>query len=216
MENIIDKNQGDFMKIITNNRIYIQKKDLELIFKATNDEKIPINIIKKYKEQLDAKDLDFILFEDLKEIDFLNSFWFIINYHDIIDFNDSEIIDYHYRDLQNLREMRVEYDKHKFLSEQKHYTNFFDMLFEQAHYETYIPNKNEVKNYPLDFQLLYNKVLDVKELQCFKNGQSKLELPEEIFKPVRYTKKQLQQIYYEVLSENLSFVELKPYEKTII
>ena len=33
-------------------------------------------------------------------------------------------------------------------------------------------------------------------------------MPEEILKPVRYTKKQLQQIYYEVLGENLTFEEL--------
>lgn len=203
------------MKIITNNRIYVQKKDLELILKATNNEKIPNNIIERYKEKIDLKDLEFIFFEVREEIDFLNSFWFIINYNDIIDFNDLEITDYYYKDLQKLREMRVEFDKHKFLPEKKCYTNFFDMLFDQAHYECYIPNKDEVENYPLEFQILYNKVSDVMELKDFKNGQSKLELPEEIFKPVRYTKKQLQRIYYEVLGEDLSFEELKPYEKQL-
>lgn len=40
------------MKIITTNRIYIQKKDLELIFKAINNEEIPNNIIDKYKKIL--------------------------------------------------------------------------------------------------------------------------------------------------------------------
>lgn len=203
------------MKIIINNRIYIQKKDLELIFKITNSEKIPNNIIKKYKENINIRDLAFISFEDIKEINFLNSFLFIINYNDIIDFNEIEIIDYYYRDLQNLREMRVEYDKHKFLPEKKEYTNFFDLLIDQADYDNYIPTKDDAKNYPLDFQLLYNKVLDVMELNYYKSGQSKLELPEEIFKPVRYTKKQLQQIYYEVLGEDLSFEELKPYEKQL-
>ena len=203
------------MKIITNKRIYIQKKDLELIFKTTNSEKIPNNIIKKYKESDDAKDLDFIFFEDVGEIKFLNVFWFVINYNDIIDFNDLELSDYYYRDLHNLRKMRIECDKHKFISEKKNYTNFFDMLFAQADYNCYIPNKEETKNYPLEFQLLYNKVSDVIELKYFKNGQSKLELPEEIFKPVRYTKKQLQQIYYEVLGEDLTFEELKPYEKQL-
>ena len=88
------------MKIITNKRIYIQKKDLELIFKTTNSEKIPNNIIKKYKESDDAKDLDFIFFEDVGEIKFLNVFWFVINYNDIIDFNDLELSDYYYRDLE--------------------------------------------------------------------------------------------------------------------
>lgn len=199
------------MKIITNNKIYIQKKDLELIFKTTNNEEIPNNIIDKYKENIDMKDLDFIFFEDIKEISFLNSFWFIIDYNDIIDFNELEIIDYYYIDLQNLRKMKVEYDKHQFLPEKKQYTNLIDLLI----YTNYIPTEKETKNYPLDFQLLYNKVSDVMELNYFKNGQSKLELPEEIFKPVRYTKKQLQRIYYEILGEELTFEELKPYEKQL-
>ena len=72
----------DFMKIITNNRIYVQKKDLELILKATNNEKIPNNIIERYKEKIDLKDLEFIFFEVREEIDFLNSFWFIIRCFD--------------------------------------------------------------------------------------------------------------------------------------
>lgn len=203
------------MKIITNDRTYIQKKDLELIFKSTNSEEIPKNILKKYKENIDIQDLDFIFFEDKKEIDFLNNFWFVINYNDIIDFSDLELVDYYHRDLQNLRQMRIKYDKHKFLPEKKQYTNFMDMLIDQVHYDCYLPNKGETQNYPLDFQLLYNKVSDVMELKYFKNGQSKLELPEEILKPARYSKKQLQQIYYEVLGEELTFEELKPFEKQL-
>lgn len=203
------------MKIIINNKIYIQKKDLELIFKSIDNERIPNNIIKKYKKNINIKDLDFILFEDKKEIDFFNNFWFVLNYNDIIDFDDYEIIDYYYKDLQKLRQMRIEYDKHKFLSEKKQYTNFIDIFINQAHYNYYLPNKDEAKNYPLDFQLLYNKVLDVIELNDYKNGQSKLELPEEILKPVRYSKKQLQQIYYEVLGEDLTFEELKPFENQL-
>lgn len=203
------------MKIIANNRIYIQKKDLELIFKTTDNAKIPNNIIEKYKESIDIQDLDFIFFENIEEINFLNAFWFVVNYEDIIDFNDSELLEYNYRDLENLREMRVEWDKHKFLSEKNNYNCYFEMLIALGKYHCYIPNKEETKKYPLEFQLLYNKVLDVFELKYYKNGQSKLELPEEVFKPVRYSKQQLQQIYYEVLDENLSFEELKPYEKQL-
>lgn len=203
------------MKIIANNGIYIQKKDLELIFKTTDIEKIPNNISKKYNKNIDIKDLGFIFFEDKEEIDFLNSFWFVINYNDIIDFNDLEIIDYYYRDLQNLRQMRIEYDKHRFLPKKKQYTNFIDMIIDHVHYDCYLPNQDQAQNYPLDFQLLYNKVSDVIELKYFKNGQSELELPEEILKPARYSKKQLQQIYYEVLGENLTFEELKPFQKQL-
>ena len=104
-----------FMKIIVNDKIYIQKKDLELIFKTTNKEEIPYNIIEKYKENVDAKDIGFIVFEDKKEIDFLNNFWFVVNYSDIIDFDQLESADYYFEDLQKLRKMRVEHDKNKYL-----------------------------------------------------------------------------------------------------
>ena len=203
------------MKIITNKGIYIQKKDLELIFSITDKDKIPINIINKFQENVDKKDIDFIFFEDKNEICFLNNFWFVIDYNDIIDFNDLEIIDYYFSDLQKLRKMRVDYDKYKFLSEKKVYNSYIDLMLDEMRYFNYIPNKNEAKNYPLDFQLLYNKITDIFELNYFKSGTSGLEFPEEIFKPARYSKKQLQQIYYEVLSENLTFKELKPYEKQL-
>ena len=203
------------MKIIVNDKIYIQKKDLELIFKTTNKEEIPNNIIKKYKENIEIKDISFIAFEDKKEIDFLNEFWFVVNYRDIIDFDQLESVDYYFKDLQNLRKMRVEHDKNKYLPESKLYDNLLDAYINQFNYFNYIPSKEEAKNYPLEFQLLYNKVKDVKELDYFKMGVSKLELPEEVFRPVRYSKKQLQQIYYGVLSENLTFEELKPYEKQL-
>lgn len=203
------------MKIITNNKIYIQKKDLELIFKLISTEEVPNNIVEKYKQNTNIKDLDFIFFEDKEEIDFLNSFWFVINLYDIIDFNDKELHEYNYSDLEKFRSMRVEYDKHKFLPEKKIYKDFMEILLDQVEYKCYIPRKDEAKNYPLDFQLLYNKVLDVIELEYFKNGQSNLEFPEEVLKPVRYSKKQLQQIYNEVLGENLTFEDLKPFEKQL-
>ena len=177
---------------------------MKLIFKTTHNEKIPNNIINKYKENINIRDLDFIFFEDRSEVAFLNSFWFVINYDDIIDFNKSEIANYYLKDLYKLQNMRVEYDKHKFLPEEIQYTNLLELFLDMERYQSYIPPKSEVKNYPLDFQLLYNKVSDVWELDDFKRGQSKLELPEEILKPVRYTKKQLQQIYYEILGEELT------------
>ena len=210
-----NKELGCFMKIIVNDRIYIQKKDLELIFKTTNKEELPNNIIEKYKENIEIKDISFIAFEDKKEIDFLNEFWFVVNYRDIIDFDQLESVAYYFKDLQNLRKMRVEHDKNKCLPDGKIYDDLLDAYVAQLNYFFYLPNEEEVKNYHLEFQLLYNKFKDAKEIDYFKMGVSKLELPEEVFRPVRYSKKQLQQIYYGVLSENLTFEELKPYEKQL-
>lgn len=203
------------MKITTNNGIYIQKKDVELIFKSTNNEEIPKNIFEKYKENVDTKDMDFIFFGNGEEIEFLNDFWFVINYNELIDFDEIEVLDYYFKDLQKLRQMRVDYDKNKFLPEKKEYDNYFEALLDEMRYFNYIPNKSEAKNYPLEFQLLFNKVSDIHELNSFKRGISDLELPEEVFKPVRYGKKKLQQIYHDVLSENLTIEELKPYEKQL-
>lgn len=203
------------MKIITKDKFYIQKKDLELIFQTANKKEISNNIIEKYKENENKRDIDFIFFEDGKDANFLNSFWFVINYSDIIDFDDLEFMHYYFEDLQNLRKMKVEYDKNKFLLKGKVYNNWLEAFFDELEYFCYLPDEDEVKNYPLDFQLLNNKVSDIFELKYFKNGQSKLELPEEVFRPVRYSKKQLQKIYYEVLTENLTFEELKPYEKQL-
>lgn len=203
------------MKIITNKGIFVQRKDLELILMTNSNEQIKDKIINKLNANIEKKELEFIFFEDLEEISFFDNFWFIINYNDIIDFNELEIIDYYFSDLQNLRSMRVDYDKYKFLPNKKVYGNYIDLFLDEMKYFNYMPNKNEVKNYPLDFQLLYNKVSDIMELNEFKRGVSKLVVPEDVFKPVKYSKKQLQQIYYEVLTEKLSFEELKPYEKQL-
>lgn len=199
------------MKIITNNGLYIQKKDLDLIFKSTNHDQIPQSIFEIYKQN-DTKDIGFILVKDDFDINFLNGFWFVLNYGDVIELNELEIGDYRFQDLQNLRQMRVEFDKNRYLPPHKVYDNSFEVLLDQLHYTCYLPPKDEVPNYPIIFQLLYNKVSDVDELNSFKRGISDLELPEEVFKPVRYSKKQLQQIYYEVLGEDLTFEELKPYQ----
>ena len=203
------------MKIITNKGVFVQRKDLELILMTTSNEQIQKKIINKLNENIEKKELDFIFFEGLEETTFFDNFEFIINYNDIIDFNELEIIDYYFSDLQNLRSMRVDYDKYKFLPNNRIYGNYIDLFLDEIRYFNYMPNKNEVKNYPLDFQLLYNKVSDVMELNEFKRGVSKLVIPEEVFRPIKYSKKQLQQIYYEVLIEKLSFEELKPYEKQL-
>ena len=202
------------MKITTNNGLYIQKKDLELIFKATGDV-VPDNVVKQYKLNCNIKDIDFIFFVTEEEINFLNKFWFVIDYNDIIDFDFIEILDFYDKDLNHLRKMRIDYERGKLLPKKNVYNDYFEMISDQMEYFNHIPNKNEAKKYPLDFQLLYNKVSDVMELNYFKDHGSDLILPDDVFKPAIYSKKQLQQIYYEVLSESLTFPELKPYEKQL-
>ena len=199
------------MKIVTNNGVYVQKKDLELIFKITGNN-IPSVIIEEYRANINNKDMCFIFFKNKDIISFLNKFSFIINLNDFIDLDFGEFTDFYFEDLQKLRNMRVKYDENKFLPDGKVYDNFLDVFLDKMRYFDYVPNKNEIKNYPVEMQLLHNKVLDILEVRSFNCGVSELEVPEEVFRPVRYTKKQLQQIYYEVLSESLSFEELKPYE----
>lgn len=201
------------MKININDKIYIQKKDIELIIKYINEEKTPKSIIEIYKEKTNLNELDFIEFNSKNEIDFLNSFWFIIDYIDFKDFSDLEIIDYRHNDLVTLKEMQFEYDSKHMIDNNKVYSNILDLLLEK--FAFYIPNTAEVKNYPLNFQLLYNKLLDFDTINQFKNGHIKLNLPEDVNRPIYYTKRQLQKIYYEVLTNDLSFEELKSIEKQL-
>lgn len=203
------------MKIVTNNGIYIQKKDLELILSITDHSKIPDTIIQKYKANDDIKDTEFIFFQANDVTNFINNFSFIIDFNDLVDLNWDECADYYIDDLQKLRQLRVENDKHKFLPENKTYDNVFNYLLDKMHYNYYVPNKEEIKSYPIEMQLLNNKVSDAFDIMSFNNGTLDLDIPEEVYKPVRYTKKQLQQIYYEVLSDELSFEELKPYQSQL-
>lgn len=204
-----------FIKIIKDNKFYLQKKDLELIIKIVNKEEIPINLIEKYKESLDKKDLEFIIFDDINDLEFINNFWFIIDYKDFKDLTYLENTAFHISDLNKLRSMRIEYDKHKFLDEKKEFSSWLREALHNMQSAFYIPKREELKNYPLDFQLLYNKVIDIIDLRDYNCGSFKLELPKEVTKSIYYTKKQLQQIYYEVLSENLTFEELKPYQEQL-
>lgn len=203
------------MKIITSKGIYVQKKDLDLIFNVTDNQEIPNIVIEKYTENANIEDIGFIFFDDKDVIKFLNNFSFIVNFNDFINLNFGEFTDFYFDDLQKLRKMRVDNDQNKFLPEKKVYNNFLDAWLDQMKYFNYVPNKDEIKNYPLEMQLLYNKVTDILEIRSLNSGVSNLEVPEEVLKPVRYSKKQLQRIYYEVLSEELSFEELKPYEKQL-
>ena len=68
------------MKIINNDKIYVQKKDLDLIFKSIDIIQMPSKITEIYKENIDKNDIDFITFTEKNIIDYLNKFWFIINY----------------------------------------------------------------------------------------------------------------------------------------
>jgi len=206
---------GEFMKIITSKGIYVQKKDLDLIFNVTDNQKIPNIIIEKYSANANIEDIGFIFFDDKDVIKFLNNFSFIVNFNDFINLNFGEFTDFYFDDLQKLRKMRVDNDQNKFLPEKKVYNNFLDAWLDQMKYFNYVPNKDEIKNYTLEMQLLYNKVIDILEIRAFNGGVSGLEVPEEVLKPVRYSKKQLQRIYHEVLSGELSFEELKPYEKQL-
>ena len=57
--------------------------------------------------------------------------------------------------------MRIEYDKHKFFKEEKFINDWFDYFLYEGEYIYYIPNRVECKKYPIDFQLLFNKIMDI-------------------------------------------------------
>jgi len=201
------------MKINTNNGIYIQKKDIELIIKITDEKEVPKNIIEIYKENMNLNELDFMCFNNKDDIDFFNSFWFIIDYIDFKDFTSFEINQHRRNDLNTLSDMQRTYNSHYMFNNTKTYTNVIDMFLETTVFR--MPNMVEAKKYPLDFQLLHNKLLDFDIIKRLQDGEIKLNLPEDVPKPIYYSKKQLQKIYSEVLSNTLSFEELKPFKNQL-
>lgn len=203
------------MKIITPKGIYIQKKDLELIFLTTDKEEIPSNIINTFRKKINIKEENFIFFRNTEEVSFLDKFWFIVNFFDIMNYNESDSMDNYFQDLQSLRKTRIDYDKFNFSSGKKIFNSYINLIVDEMRYFNYIPTKNEAKKYPINFQLLYNKVSDIMLLNHFKGGNSDLKLPKGIYDCVHYTKKELEQIYSEVLNKDLSFYELEPYSKQL-
>ena len=86
------------MKILKENKMYVQKKDLDLIFKTCDVEDIPDNLINEYNKNIVKQDFEFIIFDDIDIIDFINKFWFIIDYKDFADLTYLENTDFYMSD----------------------------------------------------------------------------------------------------------------------
>lgn len=198
------------MKIIVDDGICLQKKDLDLIFKVVGDDKIPKCIVDNYNLREDNNELSFIHFKGEEVVQFLDDFWFVVSYNDFIDFENSDIIQSNELDFHNLLEMRISYDKNKFLPKFIETDDSMDKFWYQMYYFGYFPKREEIKDYPLDMQLLFNKVKDKRDIMSIRDGFFDFELPENVYKPIKYSSKQLQRIYYEVLGDCLSFEDLKP------
>ncbi len=205
------------MKIRTKDKLYVQLKDIELILLSYKQEEIPQNILKVFNSHQTQDINEFIAFTSAEDIEFLDSIWFILNYNEFMDFTDYEIVNYRMDELTTLRRMRKEFDmkQHRYLKEHKEFDNNFDRMLYEWTQDLYLPGYTESKKYPLDFRQLYNKVEDYQLLMRIKDGTYKLNIDDDFLKPISYSKKQLQRIYYEVLGESLSFEELKPIEREL-
>lgn len=200
------------MKIHINNIFYIQKKDIELIRQFILPKNISLSIIDKYEISADLNDLDFIQFDNMDDIDFLNRFDFIIDYIDFKDFTGLEIFRYQEKDINAMWRMKRECEP-RLIDNNKVYTNIIDALRDKSIY--HMPSREQAKSYPLEFQVLHNKISDFHMIRGFLNGECELNLPEEVVRPIHYSKKQLKKIYTDVLTDELSFDELKPIEKPL-
>lgn len=200
---------GVVMKIITDDGICLQKKDLDLIFKVEDENKMPKSIVDNYNSCKKDDELSFIYLKGSDTVRFLDDFWFVVSYNDFIDFEDRDIIQSNELDFHNLLEMRISYDKNKFLPKFIETDDPMDRFWYQMYYFGYFPKREEIKNYPLEMQLLFNKVKDKRDIMAIRDGSFDFELPEKVYKPIKYSSKQLQQIYYEVLGDCLSFEDLK-------
>lgn len=84
------------MKIVLDKEIYVQKKDLDFLISRMDE--IPDTIIRKIflpgQTIIDScVKYDFVKFDDPSHIEFLNSIKWILDYSDVKDLNDDELIE---------------------------------------------------------------------------------------------------------------------------
>lgn len=146
------------MKIIRNNKIYVQKNDIMFAFNHSNA--IPLVIINQFFRGIvivdDSNRMDFVSFEDKSAIDYFNKLDYIINYDDYKDMFIEEL-DQKIKELVIRRSKIV--NKYNSLSPKKRRQNF-DLF-----------NEYEKLEYVLDY-------LD--EFRKSKLGTNHMNIPAEI------------------------------------
>ena len=157
------------MKIITNDAIYVQKNDMAYLNKTNIT--IPASIFMKVfgKGIVIINDLnryEFVKFEDKKEIDFFKQLDWIIDYEDVRNLNEKEILKLARTVADEKAKIALEFNK---MSEKEMAANT-DMVDE--------------------YELLKYKLYSLRDVLDFTRGELKFNLPEGVEYPTYYQVKE--------------------------
>ncbi len=158
------------MKIITDNAAYVQKNDIA--YMNQTDLVIPASIFMKAFGNVtvivdDSNRYEFVTFEEPEEIEFFKGIDWMINYNEVKDFSEEEIIAL----VQSIAE------------EQNNIAQRFNSMTPEERIE----NMDMVSQHEsLDF-----KMNSLRDVLWFKQGHIKMKLPESVNLSVRLNKKKV-------------------------
>ncbi len=148
------------MKILTNDKIYIQLKDIAFLIHIFPHItlKCPKQVLTKCFSKIlifnDENKYDFMEFDDIESISFLNNLSFIVNYYDYEDLSFKEII----RNVENIgNELNNLADKYQDLDEKN--------------------QEEKYEKFSYLFEIKYYKMTSIREIYQIKTGELKVNLP---------------------------------------
>lgn len=155
------------MKIIENNKIYVQKKDIKFLNTSPFYIPIPSSLLsiiydEKIREIDDVSKNQFIEFSSPEEINFFQSIDWIINYDEIKDLGEREIFNVALNLAQNKNDILSKF--------------------------SYMSKKTKIRNANLliECDLIDFKIYSLKEILAFKKGLIQIELPKGVKYPNDY------------------------------
>ena len=208
------------MLLIINEKVYIQPIDIRYILDNYNEINIPYEI-KTIKHPDNNK---FIELRNLISIQFVLSDKNIIKLNDFVDMSNLEVHSFFKVEKDNLEKYIYDnlYDTipRPLEASTNNKQNMCNNILDLVSYvlDAIVDNNiydveyvtNNYKKYPLELRNILYKYLNIKNVQEeLFNTKDNICLTQEIL-TFHYSKKELQKIYYEILSDNLTKEELYP------
>ena len=167
------------MKIVLDKELYVQKKDLDFLIYRMDE--IPDTIIRKIfspgQTVIDScVKYDFVKFDDPSHIEFLNSMKWILDYDEVKDLNDEEIV-----------ELRTKYAKERDLFVKKY--NFI-CLAEKTRPLSSSEREEKTKFYD-EFVGLSYKAQSITTFLWYKQGDTEMVFPEGVESGVKPVQKNI-------------------------
>lgn len=150
------------MKIVLEDKVYVQNNDLAHLMHAMEGKAIPASIIQKVFGEVficcDDNRYEFVEFDQPEEIDFFKSFTYSVNYMDLKDLSEEDLI-----------KVGGSIIEHRNTIAQK--------------YNSMTPEERE-KNADLrtECDMLEFKWMSIRDVVWFKQGHLKMKLPRDVVK----------------------------------